>query len=58
MVAVQVVAAVSRWGGTSSGETIQGTFDINVRDGTPEVGDNGKVSLYEVLVDARIWHAE
>lgn len=56
--AVQVVAALSRWNGTLESQTILGTFDINQRDGTPEVGDNGKISLYSVLVDARIWHAE
>ena len=56
--ALQVVAALSRWSGTSATETILGTFDINQRDGFPEIGDNGKVTLYSVLVDARIWHAE
>ena len=56
--AVQVVSAVSKWSGTLQSETIQGTFVINVRDGEPEVGDNGKISLYEVLVDARVWHLE
>lgn len=56
--AVQVVSALSRWSGTVAGETIQGTFDISKRDGEPEPGNDGLVSLYEVLVDARIWHAE
>ena len=56
--AKQVVAALSRWSGTFADQTIQGTFDISKRDGEPEPGNDGLVSLYEVLVDARIWHAE
>ena len=58
VLAVQVVSAVSKWSGTLQSETIQGTFVINVRDGEPEVGDDGKVSLYSVLIDARVWHLE
>ena len=56
--AVQVVSALSKWSGTLQGETIQGTFVINVRDGDTKVGDNGKISLYSVLIDARVWHLE
>ena len=56
--AVQVVSALSRWGGSLQSQTIQGTFDINKRDGPVEPTDDGKGRMYSVLVDARIWHAE